>query len=90
MHRILLSTNSLAEHDGQYDHIWNCNYISNLKKHGHTLDSGENYLLALGDTQIDHRANEHVTRVVVVSDVRDVAASLIFASANPLTQQESR
>ena len=54
MHRILLSTNSLAEHEGQYDHIWNCNYISNLKMHGHTLDTGEDYQLALGDAQIDH------------------------------------
>lgn len=90
MHRILLSTNSLAEHEGQYDHIWNCNYISNLKMHGHTLDTGEDYQLALGDAQIDHRADEPATRVVVVSDVRDVAASLNFASANSLTQQESR
>lgn len=84
------STNSLAEHEGQYDHIWNYNYISNHKMHGHTLDSGEDYQIAVGDAQIDHRADEHATRVVVVSDVRDMAASLNFASANPFTQQESR
>lgn len=55
---------------------------------GHALAAGEDLHLALGDAQVDRRADEQVAHRVVVAGVRDVAVGLDLAAVDPLAHLE--